>query len=150
VVLCLSVWEFYGLYSLRVIVHRIVVSRLLVGLGWNQVLCTPELLLPLVVSSALSSARCSMRPLVLNGGWGFMPSTGFVTYLVFSVGGWMRACFSAAPLPGAFTGVAPKVFLGVTLGPHDICRFWEQFVGLLVLAIFGGGGVDWVGLLTLT
>ena len=66
------------------------------------------------------------------------------------VGGRMQACFTAAPLPDAFTGVAPKVFLGVTLGPHDICLFWEQLAGLLVLVIFGGGGADRVGPLTLT
>ena len=61
----------------------------------------------------------------------------------------MRACFAAAPLPVACTGVAPKVLLGVTLGPQDICRFWEQLLGLLVLDTFGMVGADRGGALTL-
>ena len=50
--------------------------------------------------------------------------TGFVTVVVVFVGMGMWARCSAAPLPGTFTGVAPKGLLGVTLGPHEICRFW--------------------------
>ena len=57
----------------------------------------------------------------------------------------MRACFTAVPLPVVCAGVAPKVCLGVTLGPHEICLFWEQLVGLLVLDIFAGAGADRVG-----
>ena len=59
----------------------------------------------------------------------------------------MRACFAAAPLPVACTGVAPQVRLGVTLGPHEICLFWEQLAGLFVLDFFAGA--DRVGPLAL-
>ena len=138
-VLCPSVSVSCALYSLRGISHRIEVSRVLDGLGWNQVLCIPGLLLPLVMSSALSSARCSMHSSMwIGGGWVLcMSSMGFVTVLIFSVAFWIWACFSAAPLPDTFTGVAPKVILGVTLGPHDICRLG------VVTWTFGPGYFRW-------
>ena len=114
--------------------------EVLVGRGWNQVLCTPELLLPLVTSSALSFARYSTRPSMLSGGVGVLcvSSMGFVTVLMVLVGFGSWACFSAAPLPDTFTGVAPKVPLGVTLGPHDLCRFL-----CTVAQTFGPGHFRW-------
>ena len=49
--------------------------------------------------------------------------------------------------PCTFTGVAPKVALGVTLGPHKICRFELVELGLIVIAVLvvGAGGVDSFG-----
>jgi hypothetical protein len=96
----------------------------------------------------------SLLHALLNVDWGgwvlCVNSTGFVTVLIFSVATWIQACFSAAPPPDTFTGVAPKVLLGVTLGPHDICRVWVLLPGLLVRVTLGGVGADLIGALPLT
>ena len=89
----------------------------------------------------------------LNVEWGVgvlcASSTGFVKVLLVLVKFGIWACFSGAPLPEAFTGVAPKVPLGVTLGLHDICRFCVQLFRLLVLVTLDGVSVERIGPLPL-